>query len=75
VRGADGNYRWYLICFNPLHDDKGQFMRSRSRRPGRPKVSEEIRHLICRMKQNNPTWGAPRIHGELLQLGRTMATV
>jgi len=25
--------------------------------------------LICRMKQNNPTWGAPRIHGELLQLG------
>ena len=33
-------------------------LRSRSRRPGRPKVSEEIRHLIRRMKQDNPTWGA-----------------
>jgi putative transposase len=43
--------------------------RSSSRRPGRPKVSEEIRHLIRRMKVDNPTWGAPRIHGELLQLG------
>ncbi len=43
--------------------------RSRIRRPGRPKVSEEIRHLIRRMKAENPTWGAPRIHGELLQLG------
>src|SRR4029077_110239 len=43
--------------------------RSRSRRVGRPKVSEEIRQLIRRMKVENPTWGAPRIHGELLQLG------
>jgi hypothetical protein len=43
--------------------------RSRSRRVGRPKVSEEIRQLIRRMKAENPTWGAPRIHGELLQLG------
>jgi hypothetical protein len=39
--------------------------RSRPRRPGRPKVSAEIRHLIRRMKTENPTWGAPRIHGEL----------
>jgi formate hydrogenlyase transcriptional activator len=23
VRGADGNYRWFLVRFNPLHDDKG----------------------------------------------------
>jgi transposase InsO family protein len=29
----------------------------------------EIRELIRRMKAENPTWGAPRIHGELLQLG------
>jgi putative transposase len=45
------------------------FWRLRSRRLGRPKVSEEIRHLIRRMKTDNPGWGAPRIHGELLQLG------
>jgi hypothetical protein len=43
--------------------------RSRFRRPGRPKISGEIRHLIRRMKADNPSWGAPRIHGELLQLG------
>ena len=43
--------------------------RSQPRRPGRPKVHEEIRQLIRRMKAENPTWGAPRIHGELLQLG------
>jgi hypothetical protein len=43
--------------------------RSQRRRPGRPKVNEQIRQLIRRMKAENPTWGAPRIHGELLQLG------
>jgi len=32
-------------------------------------VSKEIRALIFRMAAENPTWGAPRIHGELLKLG------
>jgi formate hydrogenlyase transcriptional activator len=27
VRGADGNYRWLLVRFNPMHDDKGQVKR------------------------------------------------
>jgi PAS domain S-box-containing protein len=27
VRGADGDYRWFLARFNPLHDDKGQVKR------------------------------------------------
>jgi Homeodomain-like domain len=43
--------------------------RSRSRKAGRPKVDEEVRRLIRRMRTENPTWGAPRIHGELVQLG------
>ena len=38
--------------------------RSRLRRPGRPKVSEEMRQLIRRMKVDNPSWGAPPIHGK-----------
>jgi len=32
-------------------------------------VEEEIRLLIRRMRNENRSWGAPRIHGELLQLG------
>jgi hypothetical protein len=36
---------------------------------GRRPVSKEIRALIFQMVAENPTWGAPRIHGELLKLG------
>jgi hypothetical protein len=36
---------------------------------GRPAVPQEIRDLIRRLSRNNPLWGAPRIHGELLKLG------
>jgi len=39
------------------------------RRTGRPPVSSEARALIRRMAHDNPLWGAPRIHGELLKLG------
>src|SRR6267378_6369012 len=45
------------------------YWRWRSRRPGRPKMSSEIRDLIRQMSHTNPPWGAPRIHGELLKLG------
>ena len=45
------------------------YWRWRSRAPGRPKISPDIRDLIRRMSRANPLWGAPRIHGELLKLG------
>ena len=40
---------------------------------GRPKISRELREFIRRMNIENPLWGAPRIHGELLKLGFDVA--
>src|ERR1041384_7805354 len=37
--------------------------------PGRPPVPKDVRELIRKMSRENPLWGAPRIHGELLKLG------
>jgi hypothetical protein len=37
--------------------------------PGRPNIPQEIRDRIRMISRNNPRWGAPRIHGELLKLG------
>jgi transposase InsO family protein len=47
------------------------YWRWRSRGPagGRAKITPEIQELIHRMARENPTWGAPKIHGELLKLG------
>jgi len=51
-------FRWYWS------------MLSRVRKtPGRKKISKEIRELIFKMVAENPNWGAPRVHGELLMLG------
>src|SRR5260370_32545257 len=47
---------------------------SRNRRAfGRKRISKELRELIFRMVAENPTWGAPRIHEELLKLGFDVA--
>jgi putative transposase len=51
------------------------YWRWRSRGPagGRAKIPLEIRDLIHRMARENPSWGAPKIHGELLMLGFTLS--
>jgi hypothetical protein len=55
--------RWHRAGFR-------LYWRWRSRpRGGRPRVSEEVRTLIQRMAAENVDWGAPKIHGELLELG------
>jgi transposase InsO family protein len=59
--------RWHRSGFKA-------FWRWKSRnRAGRPKVDRELRDLIRRMASENPLWGAPRIHGELLMLGFEIA--
>jgi transposase InsO family protein len=40
---------------------------------GRPQVKADLRALIRRISVDNPLWGAPRIHGELLKLGFEVA--
>jgi transposase InsO family protein len=42
-------------------------------RGGRPQIEADLRGLIRRMSTENPLWGAPRIHGELLKLGFEVA--
>jgi len=54
--------RWHREGF-------GRYWRWKSRRRGRPSTDAEIRSLVRRMAAENPTWGAPRIHGEILMLG------
>ena len=43
--------------------------RSRPLGRGRPSIPVDIKKLLRRMNRENPLWGAPRIHGELLKLG------
>ena len=56
--------RWHRKGFRAFWSWK-----SRRRSRGRPAVAADIRNLIRRMSRENPLWGAPRIHGELLKLG------
>ena len=59
--------RWHRAGFR-------HYWRRKSRSfGGRPQIDTELRALIRRMSIENPLWGAPRIHGELLKLGFEVA--
>jgi transposase InsO family protein len=46
---------------------------SQQGKPGRPTIAKDVQNLIRTMWQANPTWGAPRIVGELRKLGIDVA--
>jgi hypothetical protein len=59
--------RWHRLGFR-------YYWRWKSRPTGgRPRIESELRVLIRRISIENPLWGAPRIHGELLKLGFEVA--
>ena len=79
-------YRWFPSILQVLtiirpdtlvrwhHAGFRRYWRWKSRtRGGRPQIETELRALIRRMSVQNPLWGAPRIHGELLKLGFELA--
>ena len=43
------------------------------RRVGRPAIPPDVRDLVRMISRDNPLWGAPLIHGELLKLGIDIA--
>ena len=57
--------RWHRAGFKLYW----KWISRRRARPGRKPTSKELRGLIFRLVAENPTWGAPRIHGELKMLG------
>ena len=57
--------RWHRAGFR-LH---WSMLSKIGKRVGRRRISREVRDLIFRIVAENPTWVAPRIHGELLMLG------
>ena len=59
--------RWHRIGFRRYWCWKS------SSRGGRPQIKMELRALIRHMSRENQLWGAPRIHGELLKLGFSVA--
>src|ERR1700737_762524 len=79
-------YRWFplilpvLVIIRPEtlvrwhRDGFRRYRRWKScRRGGRPQIETELRALIRQMSTENLLWGAPRIHGELLKLGFSVA--
>lgn len=36
---------------------------------GRPLLDPSVKALVFKIADANPTWGAPKVHGELLKLG------
>jgi hypothetical protein len=79
-------YRWFPSVLGAMsivkpdtllrwhRDGFRRYWRWKSRKlGGRPPVAAELRALIRRMSRENPLWGAPRIHGELLKLGFAVA--
>jgi putative transposase len=55
-----------------LEKQKWDYSNRKKKNPGRPRISMDIEHLVCRMARENE-WGYERIQGELKKLDITIA--
>lgn len=53
--------KWFRMYWRLISRVRGQV--------GKRPTPKKVRELIFRMVADDPAWGAPRIHGELLMLG------
>ena len=72
ARPARDRGRWHQAGFKLYWT---MLCKVRGRVGGGRRISKQIRQLIFQMVAENPTWGAPRIHGELLMLGFEVSEV
>jgi transposase InsO family protein len=61
--------RWHHL----LVAQKWDYSQRRQKKPGRPALAADIRHLILRLAQENPRWGYARIQGALANLGHQVS--
>ncbi len=59
--------RWYRRLVARKYDGSSE------RRPGRPRVGDEIERLVLKFASENPRWGYARIRGALSSLGHQVA--
>ncbi|MBW1770336.1 MAG: DDE-type integrase/transposase/recombinase [Deltaproteobacteria bacterium] len=69
ISTPDTILRWH----RQLVAEKWNYNHRRNKKQGRPPVSEEVRRLVLRMAQENPTWGYDRIQGALANLGHEIS--
>ena len=61
--------RWHRM----LVAQKWDYSKQKTKKPGRPPVSEEVTQLVLHMAQENPSWGYDRIQGALANLGQAIS--
>ena len=57
--------RWH----RELVAQKWDYSECRKKKPGRPRVRQEIVDLVLRLAKENPGWGYDRIQGALANVG------
>ncbi len=67
IVSPDTILRWHRRLIAMKYDG------SVKRRPGRPRVMQEIRQLVVRMARENADWGYLRLEGALKELGHRVA--